>query len=153
MGFAVDDVGFGRRDRGVAQAELLERLRAQIRYEDIATRGEPHERLMPLGRLQVDAGVALVTQHIQCGTRQLRVNTAPDDTQWISAGDFQADDLGTQITQDLRGVWAHDHGDEVKNADTCQRSRRRHRQQGIGGHTVVGHLHPPGYLIAEPGEP
>ena len=105
----------------VGQAERAHRAGAQILDDDVRRRGEPQERLLALGRLQVEHDGTLESIQAQ-ERRALAVDERSRRTHGLAGDALDLDDVGAEIRELQRRERRRDEDADLEDANARQRA-------------------------------
>ncbi len=121
----VDQAGVGGGERFVGEADAGGGGGADGVEQHVAGGGETLQRVLAVGRLEVEHDAAFVA----VGGEEQRTHAfgaaRADGAGDVAFGAFDLDDVGAHVAEGLGGHGAEDHGGEVEHGDAVQGARRR----------------------------
>ncbi|MNQ68974.1 hypothetical protein D3C85_835470 [compost metagenome] len=121
----VDDLWVDRSYRRIVQLQSGHGLRADVVDQHVDVGGQFQQCLAALGLLEVKDDTALVAVGLHEYPGHTAVAARADITHGVTAGRFDLDDIGTQVTEHLRRVGPHQDGRDIEDAYTRQRTTHR----------------------------
>src|SRR5690606_32563952 len=117
--------------------------------QHIGTLGQAQAGLATRVGLQVEHDRALVAVQMQIQGAHARIAHGPHRAHVVPRRGLDLDHVGTQVTEDLRGIRPHDNRTQIENADARQRAalpccrRFSHDASGYCGSRLASRIHLP----------
>ena len=112
---AEDDLRIAGTHIVVGETQPPERARSQVGDDDVARLGQAQKRLAAIGVLEIERDVAFVAQQVQRHPGELRVRAGAHEAIGVAGDVLDADDVGAEVAEDLRGQRTHHHRGQVEH--------------------------------------